>query len=188
LFESRLGWCEQIASSLVVMARAVGIPARLAVGFAPGEWDDVGNRFVVRERDAHAWAEVWFPDAGWVAFDPTADVPLAGTAEATAGAAASDWREVAGSALLVVGVVALALPWASRTVASVVGRWRARRVRRRLVRTRWDVAEEARLEPLGAEAGRPRRRGEAVAACAAGRARATGERGPAHTGAPTDRA
>lgn len=188
LFESRLGWCEQIASSLVVMARAVGIPARLAVGFAPGEWDDVGNRFVVRERDAHAWAEVWFPDAGWVAFDPTADVPLAGTAEATAGAAASDWREVAGSALLVVGVVALALPWASRTVASVVGRWRARRVRRRLVRTRWDVAEEARLERLGAEAGRPRRRDETMTAYAAVLAEVTGEHGLAHTGERIDRA
>jgi transglutaminase-like putative cysteine protease len=107
LFESREGWCEQIASSLVVMARLAGVPARLATGFAPGEWDAVGGRFVVRERDAHAWAEVWFPDFGWVTFDPTAQVPLAGTTASTPGAAAFDWREVAGVALLVVAAGAL---------------------------------------------------------------------------------
>ncbi|HMV76195.1 MAG TPA: transglutaminaseTgpA domain-containing protein, partial [Microthrixaceae bacterium] len=84
LFESKVGWCEQIASSLVVMLREVGVPARLATGFAPGELDRSSGRFVVRERDAHAWAEVWFPDVGWVPFDPTARVPLAGDAASSA--------------------------------------------------------------------------------------------------------
>ena len=78
LFRSKLGWCEQIASSLVVLARSVGIPARLATGFAPGERDALTGRFVVRERDAHAWAEIYFAGIGWQGFDPTASVPLAG--------------------------------------------------------------------------------------------------------------
>jgi transglutaminase-like putative cysteine protease len=82
VFESRLGWCEQVASTLVVMARSVGIPARLATGFVPGERDPLTGRFTVRERDAHAWAEIWFPGVGWQGFDPTAAVPLAGEAPA----------------------------------------------------------------------------------------------------------
>jgi transglutaminase-like putative cysteine protease len=162
LFESRQGWCEQIASSLVVMSRLAGVPARLATGFTPGEWDAVGGRFVVRERDAHAWAEVWFPEFGWVTFDPTADVPLAGTAEATPGAAAVDWREVVGVVLALIGLVALGH-------GPLLRRWRLRRDRRaeqrrhrELVASRWDVAEEARLEQLGREAGRPRRPDETL--------------------------
>jgi transglutaminase-like putative cysteine protease len=162
LFESQQGWCEQIASSLVVMSRLAGVPARLATGFTPGEWDAVGGRFVVRERDAHAWAEVWFPDHGWVTFDPTAEVPLAGTEEATPGAAAIDWREVVGALLAVVGVVALAYGPVRRRVR----RWTERRAERRRVRqlasTRWDVAEEIRLEQLGRGAGRERRAAETL--------------------------
>ena len=166
LFESRQGWCEQIASSLVVMSRLAGVPARLATGFAPGEWDPVGSRFVVREREAHAWAEVWFPEYGWVTFDPTAAVPLAGTAEATPGAAAVDWREVAGALLAAVGVVALAHGPVSRRVRRWSSMRAERRRHRRLVRTRWDVAEEARIERTGREAGRPRRPDETVSAYA----------------------
>lgn len=155
LFESQLGWCEQIASSLVVMARLSGVPARLATGFTPGEWDEVGSRFVVRERDAHAWAEVWFPEVGWVTFDPTAEVPLAGTEEATPGAAAIDWREVVGALLLIAGVVSLSVgPWR---------RWRARRrVRRaagledRARRSSPEAQAEADIERRGREVGRPR--------------------------------
>jgi len=166
LFDSQLGWCEQIASSLVVMARHAGIPARLTTGFTPGEWDAVGGRFVVRELHAHAWAEVWFPEVGWVTFDPTASVPLAGTEEATPGAAAVDWREVAGLALLVVGVGALvtgpARRWARRRS---LARAEARR-RRAVVRSRWDAAEEAEIERLGARAGRAREPAETVSAYA----------------------
>ena len=187
LFTERLGWCEQIASSLVVMARSVGIPARRAVGFAPGDWDPVGNRFVVRERDAHAWAEVWFPDAGWVAFDPTAEVPLAGTAEATAGAAARDWREIGGALLLALGVVALSAGWIRGQLRRLRGRRRAARRRRNLVRTRWDVAEEARLERLGASMGRPRGPGETVTAYASVLAQLSGDRELELAGVAVDR-
>jgi len=74
LFHSRRGFCEQIGSALVVMARSLGIPARLAVGYVPGEFDAGRNQWVSRGTDAHAWAEVWFPGIGWHGFDPTAGV------------------------------------------------------------------------------------------------------------------
>lgn len=187
LFESRQGWCEQIASSLVVMSRLAGVPARLATGYAPGEWDPVGGRFVVRERDAHAWAEVWFPEHGWITFDPTAQVPLAGTAEATPGAAAVDWREVAGAALAAIGVVALTAAPVSRFVRRRSDRLRARRTRRMLERTRWDVAEEHRLERLGALAGRPREPAETVSAYAGVLADALDDPSIAESGERVDR-
>lgn len=78
LFGSRRGFCEQIASALAVMLRTQGVPARLAAGFIPGERQALSGVFEVRASDAHAWVEVWFPESGWQAFDPTADVPLAG--------------------------------------------------------------------------------------------------------------
>ncbi len=78
LFEDRIGFCEQIASSLVVMLRSQGIPARLAVGYTPGERNPFTGLYEVRAKDAHAWAEVFFPGYGWQSFDPTAQVPFAG--------------------------------------------------------------------------------------------------------------
>jgi transglutaminase-like putative cysteine protease len=187
LFESQLGWCEQIASSLVVMSRLAGIPARLTTGFAPGEWDAVGGRFVVRESDAHAWAEIWFPEHGWVTFDPTAEVPLAGTAEATPGAAAIDWREVAGAVLAVVGLTALLHGPVTRRVRRWSQRRALRRRHRRLVAEHWDVAEEARLEELGRDAGRPRRPDETVSAYAASLAEVVGDEQLVERGAAVDR-
>ncbi|MCB1256401.1 MAG: transglutaminase family protein [Microthrixaceae bacterium] len=162
LFEQREGWCEQIASSLVVMARSVGIPARLATGYAPGEWDSAGRRFIVRERDAHAWAEVWFPDQGWVPFDPTANVPLAGTAEATAGAQARDWREVFGVILLVIGLVSIAASPVARLVTRVFERFRDRRAVARVVAGSWELRAAQRLERLGIAAGRARQPSESL--------------------------
>jgi transglutaminase-like putative cysteine protease len=78
LFVDRKGFCEQIGSSLVVMLRSLGIPARLAVGYAPGQRNPFTGLYEVRAKHAHAWAEVWFPEVGWQSFDPTASVPLAG--------------------------------------------------------------------------------------------------------------
>ncbi|HUS71047.1 MAG TPA: transglutaminaseTgpA domain-containing protein [Anaerolineae bacterium] len=75
LFESREGYCNYYASAMVVLARAVGIPARLAVGYAGGEPDEQSGRWAVRERDSHAWVEVYFPRYGWVEFEPTASEP-----------------------------------------------------------------------------------------------------------------
>jgi hypothetical protein len=65
----RTGYCEQFATAMGVMARQVGIPSRVVLGFAPGRLDD--GRIVVRDRNAHAWVELWMPSQGWVRFDPT---------------------------------------------------------------------------------------------------------------------
>ena len=71
LFDLRRGYCDYYASAMVVMARGLGIPARLAVGYAPGEYDARRDRLVVREKDAHSWPELYFPGYGWVPFEPT---------------------------------------------------------------------------------------------------------------------
>jgi len=75
LFEKREGYCDYYASAMVVMLRAVGIPARLAAGYAQGEHRVETNTFLVRQKDAHAWPEVFFPEYGWVIFEPTAARP-----------------------------------------------------------------------------------------------------------------
>ncbi|MFT3877265.1 MAG: DUF3488 and transglutaminase-like domain-containing protein [Propioniciclava sp.] len=69
LFSSRRGYCEQFAGAMVILAREAGIPARLAVGFLPGERDDQG--WAVTTRDLHTWPELWLDGLGWVAFEPT---------------------------------------------------------------------------------------------------------------------
>lgn len=70
--DARQGYCEQFAGTFAAMARSLGIPARVAVGFTPGDVDpDAPNRYLVLGKHAHAWPEVWFPDSGWVAFEPT---------------------------------------------------------------------------------------------------------------------
>ena len=56
---------------MTVMLRAEGVPARYVTGFAPGEYNDVGGDYIIRESDAHAWVEVYFPEYGWMVFDPT---------------------------------------------------------------------------------------------------------------------
>ncbi|WP_159793280.1 DUF3488 and transglutaminase-like domain-containing protein [Puerhibacterium puerhi] len=68
--QQRTGYCVQFATTMVVMARALGIPARLAVGFLPGRTDDDGV-WEVTGQDSHAWPELWFEDTGWVRFEPT---------------------------------------------------------------------------------------------------------------------
>lgn len=72
LFDLRRGFCNYFASAEVVLLRSLGIPARLAVGFATGK---EGETYVVRDKDAHAWPEVYFPGIGWVEFEPTTSQP-----------------------------------------------------------------------------------------------------------------
>ena len=74
LWQSRQGFCEHFASSFVFFMRAAGIPARVVVGYQGGELNPVEHYLVVRQRDAHAWAEVWVENRGWVLFDPTSAV------------------------------------------------------------------------------------------------------------------
>ncbi|MEP6935544.1 MAG: DUF3488 and transglutaminase-like domain-containing protein, partial [Nitrospirota bacterium] len=71
LFTRKTGYCEHYATAMIVMLRTVGIPARLVTGFLATEWNEYGAYFTVRQRDAHAWVEVYFPYSGWIIMDPT---------------------------------------------------------------------------------------------------------------------
>ena len=71
LFTSKRGFCEHYASAFVFLMRAANIPARVVTGYLGGEFNDVGNYYIVRQSDAHAWAEVWLAGQGWVRVDPT---------------------------------------------------------------------------------------------------------------------
>src|SRR5690606_35052845 len=71
LFERRAGHCEYFSTAMVVLLRAAGIEARNVNGFLGGEWSEFGNYLVVTQNAAHSWVEVWFPEHGWVTFDPT---------------------------------------------------------------------------------------------------------------------
>ncbi|MBE9508218.1 MAG: transglutaminase domain-containing protein [Chloroflexi bacterium] len=75
LFDLRQGFCNYYASAEIVLLRSLGIPARLAVGFAQGTRQSQGNVYQVRQLDAHAWPEVYFPSLGWVEFEPTVSQP-----------------------------------------------------------------------------------------------------------------
>ena len=71
LFTTKQGFCEHYASAFVFLMRAANIPARVVTGYLGGEFNDVGNYYIVRQSDAHAWAEVWLAGQGWVRIDPT---------------------------------------------------------------------------------------------------------------------
>lgn len=83
LFETRRGHCEYFASAMALMCRSLGLAARLAGGYHLGEYNDINNTYIVRQADAHAWVEVYFPQTEtWVEFDPTPGVAPAPTAAA----------------------------------------------------------------------------------------------------------
>ncbi len=71
LFDAKEGYCEYYASAMVIMLREVGVPARLAGGYAPGEFDPNTGIYTIRESSAHSWPEVYFPSYGWIEFEPT---------------------------------------------------------------------------------------------------------------------
>ncbi|WP_374086839.1 DUF3488 and DUF4129 domain-containing transglutaminase family protein [Methylomicrobium lacus] len=74
LFDTRAGFCSHYASAFVYLLRAAHIPARVVTGFQGGEVNALGHFIQVRQADAHAWAEVWHENAGWVRYDPTAAI------------------------------------------------------------------------------------------------------------------
>lgn len=95
IFNTRTGFCGHYASAFVTLMRDAGVPARVVTGYLGGEWNPIGGYFVVRQSDAHSWAEVWLEGRGWTRVDPTAVVepdrltrgmldllPEAGSAEA----------------------------------------------------------------------------------------------------------
>jgi transglutaminase-like putative cysteine protease len=71
LFDLKADFCEYFASSMAVLLREVGVPARVVEGFTAGELDATGTRYAVRELNAHAWVEAYFPGYGWIEFEPT---------------------------------------------------------------------------------------------------------------------
>ncbi|MCP4540500.1 MAG: transglutaminase domain-containing protein [Chloroflexi bacterium] len=76
LFDLQEGYCDYFASAMVVLARAAGLPARLAVGYASGAYDAENARYIVTADQAHAWVQVYFPGYGWIEFEPTSSHPL----------------------------------------------------------------------------------------------------------------
>ncbi|MEO5625802.1 MAG: DUF3488 and transglutaminase-like domain-containing protein [Dokdonella sp.] len=74
LFDTQRGFCEHYSSAFVFLMRAAGIPARVVTGYQGGWWNESGNYLLVRQSDAHAWAEVWREGSGWQRVDPTAAV------------------------------------------------------------------------------------------------------------------
>lgn len=125
LFTSREGYCDLFASSMVLMARSVGIPARYVTGYYPtsGQRDDQGN-FIIREADGHAWAELWFENVGWVVFDATEGAEQVAGGEVGGATETGAWYERPWVRRLLDGSILLAL---------VGGGWFAVRLARRRV-------------------------------------------------------
>jgi transglutaminase-like putative cysteine protease len=76
LFDLKQGYCDYYATSMVVLARAAGLPARLVIGYANGVYDFESAQYIVTENYAHSWVEIYFANIGWVEFEPTAGQPL----------------------------------------------------------------------------------------------------------------
>ncbi len=75
LFDLQKGYCDYYATSMTVLARAAGLPARMIIGYITGQYDIQNARYIVTEADAHAWTEIYFPEYGWIKFEPTAGRP-----------------------------------------------------------------------------------------------------------------
>jgi transglutaminase-like putative cysteine protease len=122
LFEMRQGYCTYYASAMAVMARSLGIPARIAVGYATGSYDATGGRYLVREADAHAWPELYI-DGRWLPFEPTPVRPLpARGGPASPAPTAIPAPEIAPSPTM----LALLLPWligGALALVPFVGAW-----------------------------------------------------------------
>jgi transglutaminase-like putative cysteine protease len=150
LFGSRVGFCEQISTALVVMLRTIGVGAREAIGYVPGSYNPLTNLYEVQASDAHAWVQVYFPGIGWQSFDPTADVPLA-PPDPGAVLLGDAWHQIVG------------LPWQFLLPAGVacVTEESLRRRWRRRPRT-WTARAARLLEVAGARLGVIRRPAETL--------------------------
>ena len=71
LFDLKQGFCNYYATAEIMLLRSIGIPARIAVGYTQGETEELSQVYTVKQRDAHAWPEVYFPGLGWIEFEPT---------------------------------------------------------------------------------------------------------------------
>ena len=145
LFGNRVGFCEQISTSLAVMLRSIGVPTREAVGYVPGPYNPITDLYQVRANDAHAWVQVWFPGFGWQSFDPTAVVPLANPAPGTV--ALDDISH----ALRRIPIVPIAGALLSLALVAIFLRWLRSRP------STWAERIARSAERAGRRAGRPRR-------------------------------
>jgi hypothetical protein len=91
LFDLQRGYCDYYASAMVVLARAAGIPARLAVGYVGGSYDPDRNRYLISAAEAHSWPELYFPTYGWIGFEPTAGRPALQRSEQAASLESPQW-------------------------------------------------------------------------------------------------
>lgn len=98
LFENRRGYCDYYATAMAVLCRALGIPARIAQGYSPGEYDSNLRRYVVRQLDAHAWPLLYFPGYGWIRFEPTSSQPAPQLADSNQGNVAGTVVPISGDA------------------------------------------------------------------------------------------
>ncbi len=83
LFDLQRGYCDYYATSMVVLSRAVGLPARAVVGYVGGQYDEENDRYLVSEANAHTWVEIYFGEFGWIPFEPTAAIDLIGDDQLT---------------------------------------------------------------------------------------------------------
>ncbi|HEX5692024.1 MAG TPA: transglutaminase domain-containing protein, partial [Roseiflexaceae bacterium] len=148
LFEMRQGYCTYYASAMAVMARSLGIPARVATGFATGAFDKASGAYIIREADAHAWPELYIGNR-WLAFEPTPVRPLPGRAsteepQVIASAPQPEPANLRGPLIWLAALVCLGL-------LSSAGWWLARRPRKAPLVIQ--VQED--LERHGARAGVP---------------------------------
>ena len=74
-FNSKEGYCEYFASTFVLLSRLANIPSRIVSGYYGGELNEIGNFYKFKQKDTHAWAEVWLEEKGWVRIDPTKAIP-----------------------------------------------------------------------------------------------------------------
>ncbi len=126
LFEAPGGFCSYYASAMAVMLRAEGVPARVAAGYAMGDFDYDRGAYRVPASAAHAWVEVYFPDYGWVEFEPTAalsEIVYAGETRLSTESSPPEAGQQAGSSgrLALTGLVMIV---ALLVVAGVIGWWR----------------------------------------------------------------
>ena len=100
LFDSKSGYCQQYSGAMALLLRMAGIPARVGTGFTAGSYDRKAKEYVVRDLDAHSWVEAWFPQYGWVTFDPTPSAaPPRSQSSDRGNAAIGDAPDLGGAAL-----------------------------------------------------------------------------------------
>lgn len=146
LFDSRVGYCNHYASAMVVLMRTLEVPARLVTGFTSGQYRPQREVYEVRDQDAHAWAEVFLPDTGWIGFDPTPPIgEETGEVEETGPWAGLTTRLRAAGRWTVAHLLELALVLAAIALIAVSATLLRRWYERRITPLRPGLSPEARI-------------------------------------------